>query len=58
MFHRTLTGNFRQIIDVKKIDVCTILDKVGQVPMFTDFVKHYNKVYPGLVHRCPYEGVS
>jgi hypothetical protein len=51
-------GNFREIINLKKVDVCALMDNVKRFPLFVDAVKAYEAIYPGLLHKCPYTGVS
>jgi hypothetical protein len=54
-YHKTQVGNYRQIVSVKKIEVCKLMDNLDNFPLFTDAVKLFAAVYPGLIHKCPYE---
>jgi hypothetical protein len=54
-YHKTFGGqNFIKIIDVKKIDVCKVMDNMDNFPMFKGSIDWLNATFPNSVHKCPY----
>lgn len=51
---RSLSGNYRQFVNVKDIEVCKVLDRIEDFPMFAGMVEWYNALSKGLIHKCPY----
>lgn len=51
--HKT-TGNWRQIISLKKLDVCSIAANLNNYPFLDKPIAWFNATYPGLVHKCPF----
>lgn len=47
--------NYREIINFKKLDLCSIHGNVEKFPMFSGSVNWWNFTFPGLVHKCPYD---
>jgi len=47
---------YRQIIDMKKLEVCAILDGVDTHPMVKLIIDFMKSIAPKSVHKCPYEG--
>lgn len=52
--YRSLAGNYRQLINLKKIDMCSILENTKNFAMMKKPIMWLNISYPGLVHKCPY----
>jgi hypothetical protein len=50
--------NFRQLIELKNIDGCSIMENLNNFPVFKPMVEYFNSISPGWFHKCPYEGVS
>lgn len=50
--------NFRQIIKLEKIDFCNVMKNVNMFLAFKSITYAANLIFPGLVHNCPYQGVS
>jgi hypothetical protein len=58
-WHKTPSErNFRQIIKVNSVEVCGVLGNIEMFPMFKDFIEASAMSLPGLIHKCPYKGVS
>jgi hypothetical protein len=47
---------FRQIIDVKKVEVCGILDGVDTNPLIKLLIDMIKNAAPHIIHNCPYKG--
>ena len=47
---------FRQIIDVKKFEICAILDGNDTNPLIKLILEMLKSRAPNLIHKCPYEG--
>lgn len=47
--------NFRQLADVKNVDVCPILKNIGNFPMFTEILNWFNATFGGQLQTCPFE---
>jgi hypothetical protein len=57
-FRTTNERNFRQIVKVQQVEVCSAMKNIEKFPVFKDFVDFLDMVFPGLVQKCPYKGVS
>lgn len=51
---KSLSGNYRQIIDVKDVEICSLIDNIVKFPVFVQQVAWFNETFPGLVKKCPY----
>lgn len=54
LWHKNIGGNFRQLIDLKELEVCDIAGNVLNYPMLSGAIKWFNTSFPSLLHRCPY----
>jgi hypothetical protein len=50
--------NYRQLIELKNIDGCMIMDNLNNFPIFKPIVEMVNDEVPGFFHKCPYDKVS
>lgn len=55
MYKSLTSQNYRTIINIKNIDVCPIISTSENFPMFKGYLVWFQKTFPGLVHKCPYE---
>lgn len=54
--HKTPTSqNYRQIINIKSIEVCKLMENIENFPMFSGYVNWFNLTFPGMVRKCPYK---
>lgn len=53
-FKTSTSQNFRQIIDVKNLNLCAIVDNVNNFPHFVNYLVFFNETLAGGVHKCPY----
>jgi hypothetical protein len=53
-----IARNFRQIINLNKIDYCNAKKNINSFPWFKDLLFFAEETMPGLVQDCPYKGVS
>ena len=51
----SVTGNYRELVDLQKIDACNVIENIDKFPMFNDQVAFLNESFPGLIHKCPYK---
>ena len=52
---RSITGSYRQVINIDNIDVCHTLEGIHDIhPYFKSGAEWINQSFPGLVHKCPY----
>ena len=51
---KSLSGGYRQIMNLKDIDVCKVLSHLKDFPMFQGQVDWLNTTFPGFAHPCPY----
>jgi hypothetical protein len=47
-------GNYRQIINLPKLDACRILNAIEMFPQFKEGLEFLKTAYNGLIHKCPY----
>lgn len=47
-------GNYRQIISLKNINACEVLENINKFPQFVGYVDWLNITFQGLFHPCPY----
>ena len=47
---------FRQIIDLKKLEVCAILDGADTNPLIKLIIDMVKRKAPKMIHKCPYTG--
>jgi Protein of unknown function (DUF1091) len=52
--HHKTVGNYRQIMNVKHLDVCSVMKHAENFPLFKPVFDFANETFPGLVHQCPY----
>lgn len=46
--------NFRQIVNVKNLDVCAIAENINNFPPFAPYLVFFNETMAGGIHKCPY----
>ena len=51
---KSLSGNYRQLLNLQDIDACNVLGHVKDFPMFQGQLEWMNTTFPGVVHPCPY----
>lgn len=51
--HKTI-GKFRQIMNLKNLDVCFVMKNADMFPFLYPAFDWLNATFPGLVHKCPY----
>lgn len=56
-YKTTTSQNFRQLIDVKNLDVCAIIKNVNNFPAFFPYRLWFNETLSGQVHECPYNSL-
>jgi hypothetical protein len=57
VWHKSKTAsNFRQIININKIDYCNVKANLNSYPWMKDLLFWSEVTLPGLVRDCPYEG--
>lgn len=49
-----LVGNLRQIVGIKKLDSCPVLEHIDKFPMFKVQAQFLNDTFPGMIRKCPY----
>jgi hypothetical protein len=47
---------FRQVIDLKKNEICSILEGVDINPLGKIIIDMIKTNYPDIIHKCPYSG--
>lgn len=52
--YKKLGGNYHRIINLRKVDVCKVMDNIDNFPMFKGVVNWLNLTFPKLVHKCPF----
>jgi hypothetical protein len=57
VWHKSKTAsNFRQIININKIEYCSVKENLNSYPWMKDLLFWSEVTLPGLVRDCPYEG--
>jgi hypothetical protein len=54
LWHKNVGGNFRQLMDLKQVDVCNTIENFEKFPMLSNSTIWINQTFPGFVHPCPY----
>jgi hypothetical protein len=58
LWHKEKTAkNYRQLINVEKIDYCPNFRNAKKLPWFQYFMEFTKEAYPELTHDCPYVDV-
>lgn len=55
MFFKSGSSAWRQIISLKNINVCIVLNDQNPLPFLQDFKKHVLLLFPNLPSKCPYK---
>lgn len=57
MSHKNLLGgNFRQVMNIRDIDVCRLNQIMKRVQFMKELFNFGNATFGGAIHDCPYEG--
>jgi hypothetical protein len=57
--HKNLADqNYREIINLKKVEVCGLLGNVEKFPMLSGPVKWWNSSFKESMHKCPYKVIQ
>ena len=51
---KSLSGNYRQFVNVKDIDICNVLSHLKEYKKYRSQIDWFNTTFSGFVHACPY----
>lgn len=54
--YRQPLGNYRNIVSIRKYDVCKLIDEELENPssLYGKFLKSFNDLADNVIHKCPY----
>lgn len=50
-------GNFKIVFKTPLINACEVIEKSSNIFAFKGILEYVQRLAPGFVHECPYEGV-